>query len=58
MLAQRANEQIAAAFAEAEAILSGPTIQARCMECAALSPPPFDVRRASLFELLKAWLTA
>ena len=55
-LADRANAQLAAALGEAEAILAGPTIQARCMECAVYAAPRADPRRTRLMDLIRAWL--
>ncbi|MDL2340715.1 MAG: signal peptide peptidase SppA [Pseudomonadota bacterium] len=40
VLAGRPEQQLAAAFGEVQAIMSGPTIQARCIECAAALPAP------------------
>jgi len=37
-------------------ILSGPSIQARCIECPAVEPVRLDQRDLSLLELLKSWL--
>jgi protease-4 len=41
-----------------QSILSGPSIQARCLECASAAPArPLRQRDVSLLELLKAWLS-
>jgi protease-4 len=55
-LARRPAEQLAAALVEVRAILSGPTIQARCLECQAVAPIAPRARTLSLLELVKAWL--
>ena len=45
------------AIAEVRSILSGPSIQARCLECAAAAPArPLNRHDLSLLELLKNWL--
>ena len=57
MLARQPGQQLAQAFDEVQSILSGPSIQARCLECASTEPArPLNRRDMSLFELLKAWL--
>jgi protease-4 len=55
-LAGRPAEQLASALGEVRAILSGPTIQARCLECQAVAPIAPRARTLSLLELVKAWL--
>ena len=57
MLARQPGQQLAQAFDEVQSILSGPSIQARCLECASTEPArPLNRRDMSLLELLKAWL--
>ncbi len=56
VLAGRPQDQLAAALADARAILSGPTIQARCMECGPAAPPRITRRDLSLLDLLREWL--
>ncbi|MFM9735626.1 hypothetical protein, partial [Streptomyces niveiscabiei] len=55
-LARRSEVQIAGALTEIQAILAGPTIQARCIECSvasgAVSAPP----RERLIDVVRAWL--
>jgi protease-4 len=57
-LAGQPQRQFAAALAEVHSILSGPTIQARCIECGWTAPPPQPRQRDwSFFALLKEWLS-
>jgi protease-4 len=42
---------------EVRSILSGPSIQARCLECPAVAPVALDSRDTSLLALIKAWLS-
>ena len=53
----RSRQQIAAALAEVRALLSGPAIQVRCLECPAAAPPRIQPRDRSLLELLGEWLS-
>ncbi|HEY6661363.1 MAG TPA: signal peptide peptidase SppA [Sphingomicrobium sp.] len=57
VFAARPQQQLAAAVGEVRAILSGPTIQARCLECPAVAPPRMEARDKSLLELLGEWLS-
>jgi protease-4 len=58
VFAARPQQQLAAAIAEVRSILSGPTIQARCLECgAAGAPPQLRQRDVGFLELLKEWLS-
>jgi protease-4 len=57
-IARQPQEQLARAIGEVQSILSGPSIQARCLECAAATPPPpLKKRDLSLLALLKEWLS-
>ena len=56
-LAPAAEWQVQAALAELRAILSGPTIQARCLECAPVAPVRSVGPAVSLFEALLGWLS-
>lgn len=51
---------VARALGDARALLAGPAIQARCLECAIASPPPAEGRRAThtLLDALLARLWA
>ena len=56
-LTRQPQEQLARAVAEVQTILTGPSIQARCLECAAAEPaPPLRQRDMSLLAMLKGWL--
>jgi protease-4 len=39
-LAQRPEAMIQRAIADARSLLDGPAIQARCLECPSIAPPP------------------
>jgi protease-4 len=57
MLAHQPERQLSLAIDEVQSILAGPSIQARCLECAsAETARPLKQRDLSLLELLKAWL--
>jgi protease-4 len=45
-LTQRPELLLARAVADAEALISGPALQARCLECSFAVPPPASARRA------------
>jgi protease-4 len=55
--AARPQQQLADAMAEVRSILSGPSIQARCLECPAVAPAPMPARDRSLLALVEEWLT-
>ena len=52
----RTEAQLAAAIADMRAVLGGPRIQARCLECAADLPPPTRQDRGLLAALIQ-WLS-
>jgi protease-4 len=56
-LAQQPQQQLATAIFEVRSILTGPSIQARCLECPQVTPTRLDKRDVGLLELLKAWLS-
>jgi protease-4 len=56
-LAGNPQLQIAAALRDVRSILSGPSIQARCLECPPVAPAPVGVKDLSLFDLIKGWLS-
>jgi protease-4 len=56
-VARRPQQQLAEMLMEVKSILSGPSIQARCLACPAVAPARFDKRDLSLLELLKEWLS-
>jgi protease-4 len=57
MLARRPQQQLAAVVSEVRAILSGPSIQARCLECPAVAPAQIETRDLTLLGLIKEWLS-
>lgn len=56
-IAREPEQQLAAVIQEVRSILSGPSIQARCLECPPVVPVAFRPEPVSLLELLKAWLS-
>jgi protease-4 len=57
-IARQPQEQLARAIGEVQSILAGPSIQARCLECASAMPAPrLRQRDVSLLGLLKAWVS-
>ena len=56
-LSRQPQQQLAAAIAEVRAILSGPSIQARCLECPPVAPVAIRPRDAGLLGLLNEWLS-
>jgi protease-4 len=57
VLAGRPQQQLAQALGEVHSILSGPTIQVRCLECPGVVTPPLKARDVSLLELIVDWLS-
>jgi protease IV len=56
-LARAPQQQLAEMLAEVRSILSGPSIQARCLECPSVAPARIDRRDLSVLELLKSWVS-
>jgi protease IV len=56
-LAREPQQQLFAALGEVQSILSGPSIQARCIECPPVAPAHIDERELSLLAFLKSWLS-
>jgi protease-4 len=56
-IARKPQQQLAEMLTEVKSILSGPSIQARCLACPAVAPARLDQRDLSLIELLKEWLS-
>ncbi|HVI05443.1 MAG TPA: S49 family peptidase, partial [Sphingomicrobium sp.] len=55
-LAQQPGQQLASALAEVRSILSGPGIQARCLECPPVAPAQTTEKDLTLLGLMKEWL--
>jgi protease-4 len=55
--AGRPRQQLADALFNVRAILSGPSIQVRCLECPSVAPAPMPARDRSLLALLEEWLS-
>ncbi|HET7575547.1 MAG TPA: signal peptide peptidase SppA [Sphingomicrobium sp.] len=55
-LARQPRQQLAAMLGEVRSILSGPSIQARCLECPSVAPAQLDSRELRLLDLIKEWL--
>jgi protease-4 len=56
-LAQAPQQQLAEMLGEVRSILSGPSIQARCLECPSVAPARLDKRDLSLLGLIREWLS-
>jgi protease-4 len=57
LVAGQPQQQLIAALAEVRSILSGPSIQARCIECPPVAPARLHEQDVSLLALLKEWLS-
>ncbi len=57
LLAGQPQRQLASALAEVRSILSGPSIQARCLECPAVAPAKLQASDLSLLGLIRDWLS-
>jgi signal peptide peptidase SppA len=57
MLARQPEEQLAGILVEVRSILSGPSIQARCLECPSVAPAKVDQRDLTLLGLMKGWFS-
>jgi protease IV len=53
MLARQPQQQLAGMLSEVRSILSGPSIQARCLECPAVAPTQVQQRDLTLLGLIK-----
>jgi protease IV len=56
MLAHQPEQQLASAFAEVSSIMSGPSIQARCLECPSDTPTRIEQKDLTLLALIRSWL--
>jgi len=55
--AARPRQQLADALFDVRSILSGPSIQVRCLECPSVAPAPTPAHDRSLLALLEEWLS-
>jgi protease-4 len=55
-LSRAPQQQLAEMLSEVRSILSGPSIQARCLECPAVAPARLDTRDLSLLQIIEQWL--
>ncbi|MFL6764451.1 MAG: signal peptide peptidase SppA [Sphingomicrobium sp.] len=56
MLARQPEQQLAGVLAEVRSIMSGPSIQARCLECPAVAPVRIEQKDLTLLGLIRSWL--
>jgi protease-4 len=56
-LATKPQQQLASVIGEVRSILTGPSIQARCLECPMVAPVSAQAKDTGLLALLKAWLS-
>ena len=56
-LSNAPQQQLAEMLSEVRSILSGPSIQARCLSCPAVAPARLDKRDLTLLGMLKEWLS-
>ena len=56
-IAHAPQQQLAAMLGEVRAILAGPSIQARCMECPTAAPARLPKRDLGLLGLIEEWLS-
>ena len=56
MMAREPEQRIAGVLAEVRSIMSGPSIQARCLECPDVAPARVDAKDLTLFGLIRSWL--
>ena len=55
-LARQPQQQLAAMITEVRSIMSGPSIQARCLECPSIAPARVEQKDLTLLELIRTWL--
>ena len=56
VLAHQPEQQLASVLAEVRSIMSGPSIQARCLECQSDVPMRVEQKDLTLLELIRNWL--
>jgi len=57
VLARQPEHQLASVLAEVRSIMSGPSIQARCLECQSDVPARVEQKDLTLLELIRSWLS-
>jgi len=57
-LAPAPQWQLEAALAEFKSILSGPSIQARCLDCAPVAPVAVKAKDAGFVQSVLGWLAS
>ena len=55
-IAGRPDHVLATSLADLRQLLSGPSIQARCLECGPVATAPLSRRELGLLDVLRAWL--
>jgi len=56
VLAHQPEQQLASVLAEVRSIMSGPSIQARCLECQSDVPARVEQKDLTLLALIRSWL--
>jgi protease-4 len=56
-LARQPEQQLAAVIGEIRSILTGPSIQARCLECPPVAPARIEQKDLTLLGLIKEWVS-
>jgi protease-4 len=56
-LARQPEQQLAAVIGEMRSILSGPSIQARCLECPPVAPARIEQKDLTVLGLIKEWMS-
>jgi protease-4 len=55
-LAREPEQRLASMLAEVRSILTGPRIQARCIECPPVAPEPVEQKDLTLLGMIRSWL--
>jgi protease-4 len=56
-LARQPEQQLAAVIGEIRSILTGPSIQARCLECPPVAPARIEQKDLTLLGLIRSWVS-
>ena len=56
-MAGKPEQQLASVLGEIRSILSGPSIQARCLECPPIAPARIEQKDLTLLGLIRSWLS-